>query len=531
MSAHPHPQTDPSSYMPQPLSYHTFHPAGLNASLNASPAMKAGASLLESSAMWDMAYGARSMRVGTADLSSGSSGYQSGTSHTGSDLIKEHLREIRSLRQRLDDSIQTNDLLRQQLEERLVNQARDKCAPTNIYIQGLDSVSQLSSEIRVLKAENLSLQDRLQQASRDGSKEAEQLREAVLLGRARVKEAELETERWAEQGRRLHTQAQAQTLEITQLKQDRQNNLETINRLQHDVNVLQQQLCESRGLAHSLQYDLQICHRVCGVPKNTNTSEGSHSEESAPFDPRDLHVQLGQQLTSGTRLPGARIQLFHDPALSTPVRDTGLFSPASSLSLTLEPREVDFSPEGQAPDGSFANRNGHHVVGQVDDFSALQQQILEGRVLIGKMEAALRATANHTLLELSLDKPVDPGCVRSLLTCSTTLRKILQDASSLLRMFWRAALPNSEGSTQSTKTELSLKEVHTMRQRISEQEEALKDAMERLKSSNRTKDSMEHFIVSQLSRTKDVLKKARTNLEVKTQEVSVSSPSLLVGVS
>ncbi|XP_071202429.1 myomegalin isoform X5 [Salvelinus alpinus] len=512
MSAHPHPQTDPSSYMPQPLSYHTFHPAGLNASLNASPAMKAGASLLESSAMWDMAYGARSMRVGTANLSSGSSGYQSGTSLTGSDLIKEHLSEIGSLRQRLGDSIQTNDLLRQQLEEGLVNQARG--APTNIYIQGLDSISQLSSEIRFLKVENLSLQDRLQQASRDGSKEGEQLREAVLLGRARVKDAELETERWAEQGRRLYTQTQAQTLEITQLKQDRQSNQETINRLQHDVNVKQQQLCESRGLAHSLQYDLQIYHRECGVPKNTNTSEGSHSGESASFDPRDLHVQLGQQLTSGTRPPGARIQLFHDPALSTPVRDTGLFSPASPLSLTLEPRKVDFSLEGQAPDRPFANRNGHHVVGHVDDFSALQQKILEGRVLIGKMEAALRATANHALLELSLDKPVDPGCVRSLLTCSTTLRKILEDASSQLRMFWRAALPNSEGSTQSTKTELSLKEVHTMRQRISEQEEALKDAMERLKSSNRIKDSIEHFIVSQLSRTKDVLKKARTNLEL-----------------
>ncbi|CAB1323888.1 unnamed protein product, partial [Coregonus sp. 'balchen'] len=465
ISAHPHPQpqTDPSSYLPQPLSYHTFHPAGLNASLNASPAMKAGASLLESSAMWDMAY--------------------------GSDLMNEHLREIRSLRQRLEDSIQTNDRLRQQLEDRLANQARDKGAPTNIYIQGLDSVSQLSSEIRVLKAENLSLQARLQQASREGSKEVEQLREAVLLGRARVKEAELETERWAEQGRRLQTQTKAQTLEITQLKQDRQSNQEAINRLQHDVNVLQQQLCESRGLAHSLQYDLQIYHRVCGVPKNTHTGEGSHSWESAPFDHRDLHVQLGQQLTSGTRPPGARIQLFHDPALSPPVRDTGLFNPASPLSPALEPQEVDSSLEGQAPDGSFANRNGRHAVGNVDDFSALQQQILEGR-------------------------PVDPGCVRRLLTSTKTLRQILEDASSLLRMFWRAALPSSEGSTQSTKKELSLKEVHSMHQRISEQEEALKDAMERLKSSNRTKDSMEHFIVSQLSRTKDVLKKARTNLEL-----------------
>ncbi|XP_031689567.1 myomegalin isoform X3 [Oncorhynchus kisutch] len=459
---------DPSSYLAQPLSYHTFHPPP-----HSGP-MKAGTSLLESSAMWDMAYGAQPIRIG-ADLSSGSSGYQSGTSHTGSDLLKEQLREIRSLRQRLEDSIQTNDRLRQQLEERLVNQARDKGAPTNIYIQGLDSVSQLSSEIRALKEENLSLQDRLQQASRDSSKEAEQLREALLLGRARVKEAELETERWAEPGRKLQKQTQAQTLEITQLKQDRQNNQEAIKRLQHEVNVFEQQVCESHGLIHSLQYKLQMYHRVCGVPKNTHT----------------------------------------DPALSPPVRETELFSPASPLSPTLDPQETDSSLEGQAPDGSFTNRNGRHAVGHVDDFHALQQQMLEGHVLIGKMEAALQATANHALLELSLDKPADPGFASRLLTSTKTLRQILEEANSLLRMFWRAALPSCEGYPQRTK-ELSLKdEVHTLRQRISQQEEALRDAMETLKSSNRTKDSMEHFIVSQLSTTKDVLKKARTNLEVR----------------
>lgn len=40
--------------------------------------------------------------------------------------MKEHLREIRSLRQRLEDSIQTNDRLRQQLEERLARTATEK---------------------------------------------------------------------------------------------------------------------------------------------------------------------------------------------------------------------------------------------------------------------------------------------------------------------------------------------------------------------------------------------------------------------
>ena len=66
--------------------------------------------------------------------------------------------------------------------------------------------------------------------STEGSKEAEHLRGAVLMGRARLKEAELEAERWAEQGRRLQSHAQTQSQEITQLKQERLGNQETINR-------------------------------------------------------------------------------------------------------------------------------------------------------------------------------------------------------------------------------------------------------------------------------------------------------------
>lgn len=135
--------------------------------------------------------------------------------------MKEHLREIRSLRQRLEDSIHTNDRLRQQLEEKLARTTTEKgnrdkqsaglkvlksiefssnkicyrnfialnwiykdgffChslifhssvsisskgAPTNIYIQGLESVNQLASEIRLLKEENVSLQNQLKQVTK-----------------------------------------------------------------------------------------------------------------------------------------------------------------------------------------------------------------------------------------------------------------------------------------------------------------------------------------------------------------------------
>ncbi|KAM6962436.1 myomegalin [Aplochiton taeniatus] len=521
-----HSQAEPTSY-PHPLSYHGFHPsplAGTHADLSARPAMKGGPSLLEGSSMCGMAYGPR---PAGADLSSGSSGYQSGPSHTGRELMKEHLREIRSLRQRLEDSIQTNERLRQQLEERLANSHRDKGAPTNIYIQGLDSLGQLSSEIRALKEDNVSLQSRITLASRDGSQEAEQLREAALLGRARLKEAELEVEHWAEQSKKLHTQAQVQTQEITQLKQDRQRNQETINRLQHEMTVLQQQLGESCGLVHSLQCELQVYQQVCGVPNNTfpggQGGKGSLPEQgSILFDPKELHVQLEQSLIGGPGQVGphpshARRKLFGDNVPSPPVRDTGLFGPAGPLSPTPEAAEPTFQApalQGHAPDGSFANRQGCHVVGHVDDFKALHQQILEANSLISKMESALHASTSHSLLEFSLVQPLEPGCVRNLLTGSKTLRQILEEASSLLRMFWRAALPSTESHTHSTKKEQSLeKEIRTLRFRISEQEEALRDAMGKLKSSNSTKDSMEHFIVSQLSRTRDVLKTARTNLQ------------------
>lgn len=63
---------------------------------------------------------------------------------------------------------------------------------------------------------------------------------------------------------------------------------------------------------------------------------------------------------------------------------------------TLDPHS---ELEGEAPDGSFANRNGRHAIGHVDDFSALQQQVLEGRNLVQRMETTLHACLGPPLLE------------------------------------------------------------------------------------------------------------------------------------
>lgn len=74
----------PDSFLP--LSYHGYpslhFDSAASSSVDASSAMRAGASLLESSALWDVPYSPHPARL-CVDLSSGSSGYQSGTSHTG----------------------------------------------------------------------------------------------------------------------------------------------------------------------------------------------------------------------------------------------------------------------------------------------------------------------------------------------------------------------------------------------------------------------------------------------------------------
>ncbi|KAK2884063.1 hypothetical protein Q8A67_017700 [Cirrhinus molitorella] len=527
-----HTQPDHSSL--HPLSHHAFEQSPFS-SHHTSPAMKSGASLLESSAMWDMMYGPRPLRPGTyGDVSSGSSGYQSG--HTGTDLMEEHLREIRTLRRRLEDSIQTNDRLRQQLEERLASSGRNGAggAPTNIYIQGLDSVTQLSNEIRVLKEENHALQNQLQQARTDGSKEMERLREAVLSGRGQLKQAEVEADRWADQCRRLQAQVREQAQAVLQLKQEKQNSLDNSTRLQHEVNVLQQQLSECQCLVHTLQCELQVYQRVCGTTES-NTGSGL----SLTFDLREresnihlLEQQLRERLDQCMPRPSARKQLFHDQILSPPVRDTGFSSPASPAvepddlksSASDSSKSVAEALEDEAPDGSFACRTGRHMIGHVDDFSALQQQLLEGKVVIRKMEAALQSsTESHDLPE---------GYMRSLSTSTKTLKQILEETSSLLKMFWRAALPSTEASAQQLKKEQSLrKEVVELRRKLSEQEQLLRDTMENLRTSSRTKDSMEQFIVNQLSRTRDVLKQARSNLEVRSQDPPSNMSPLLVGIS
>ncbi|XP_032342798.1 myomegalin isoform X21 [Camelus ferus] len=524
---------------------------------------------LGSSGQWDMMRPQKGSISG--DLSSGSSMYQLNSKPTGADLLEEHLGEIRNLRQRLEESICINDRLREQLEHRLSSTARGSGSTSNFYSPGLESTPQLYSENRVLREENRSLQAQLSHVSRERSQETECLREALLTSRSRLQELEMELEHQKVGRQQLLQDLKEKQQEILHFQEERLSLHEKDSKLQQKLALLQQQCEEKQQLFESLQSEVQIYEALYGssrkglkaytwdachqVPLSSDLSHlvaeiralRGQLEQSIQVN-NCLRVQLKQQLDGGASKaglspsfpvspdPGSKQPLFQDSVASPPVRDVGMNSPAvvfpssssaapgsetTTFNRTNE-LDLDASPgiknppklEGDATDGSFANKHGRHVIGHIDDYSALKQQIGEGRLLVKKIASLTISACNLPGLEAPGTEVMGSKGIQELQSSTNALHHRLEEAASLLTMFWRAALPSSDGSALHGKSGESMKrELLELKTKLSKQESLLQSTAECLKTANQQKESMEQFIFSQLTRTHDVLKKARTNLE------------------
>ncbi|XP_045400770.1 myomegalin isoform X10 [Lemur catta] len=525
----------------------------------------------------------------SGDLSSGSSVCQLNSKPTGADLLEEHLGEIRNLRQRLEESICINDRLREQLEHRLSSTARGSGtgSTSNFYGQGLESIPQLCNENRVLREENQSLQAQLSHISRERSQETESLREALLSSRSRLQELEKELEHQKVERQQLLEDLREKQQEILHFREERLSLQENDSRLQHKLALLQQQCEEKQQLFQSLQSELQIYEALYGnskkglkaysldachqVPLSSDLSHlvaeirglRGQLEQSIQVN-NCLRLQLQQQLEGGagkaslspssinqnfpaTADPGNKQPILQDSAASPPVRDVGMNSPAlvfpgSSLSapgsetatfnrtdgLGLDTSPVMKNPpklEGDATDGSFANKHGRHVIGHVDDYSALRQQIGEGKLLVNKIASLVRSACDFPGLEAQGTEVLGSKSIHELRSSASALHHALEESASLLTMFWRAALPSTPSPVLPGKVRESMeRELLELRTKISKQESLLQSTAERLKAATQQKESMEQFIVSQLTRTHDVLKKARTNLENNTYKNASVKP-------
>ncbi|XP_059995163.1 myomegalin isoform X19 [Lagenorhynchus albirostris] len=394
---------------------------------------------LGSRGQWDMMRPQKGSLSG--EPSSGSSMYQLNSKPTGTDLLEEHLGEIRNLRQRLEESICINDRLREQLEHRLSSTARGSGPTSNFYSPGLESTPQLCNENRVLREENQRLQAQLSHASREHSQETECLREALLTSRSQLQELEMERERQKVERQQLLEDLKEKQQEILHFEEERLSLQEKDSRLQHKLALLQQQCEEKQQLFQSLQSELQIYEALYG-----NSKKGLK--------------ELG---------------LDASPVMKNPPK-----------------------LEGDATDGSFANKHGRHVIGHIDDYSALRQQIGEGRLLVKKIASLMRSTCNFPGLEAPGTEVMGSEGIHKLRNSANALHHRLEEAASLLTMFWRAALPSSHSPALDSKAGESMKrELLELRTKLSKQESLLQSTAEHLKTANQQKESMEQFIFSQ----------------------------------
>ncbi|XP_029330935.1 myomegalin isoform X5 [Mus caroli] len=538
---------------------------------------------LGSSGQWDMMRPQKGSISG--ELSSGSSMYQLNSKPTGADLLEEHLGEIRNLRQRLEESICVNDRLREQLQHRLSSTARENGSTSHFYSQGLESMPQLYNENRALREENQSLQTRLSHASRGHSQEMDHLREALLSSRSQLQELEKELEQQKAERQQLLEDLQEKQDEIVQFREERLSLQENNSRLQHKLALLQQQCEEKQQLSLSLQSELQIYESLCENPKKALKDFSLDSCHQVPgelsclvAEIRALREQLEQSIQVNNRLrlqleqqmdhgagkaslsPIAVGQSFPDKAepanlhqgsaASPPVRDVGLNSPAMVLpnsscsapgsdpaivtrtnnELSSDDSAAMKNPpklEVDATDGPFANKHGRHVIGHVDDYDALQQQIGEGKLLVQKILSLMRSARSIPGREAQGTEAPGNISAHELRSSAKALNHTLEESASLLNMFWRAALPNAHGPVLVGKEgQLMEKELLDLRAQVSQQEQILQNTAARLKRANQRKKSMEQFIVSHLTRTHDVLKKARTNLEMKSFRALMCTPAL-----
>uniref|UniRef100_A0A8C5IJ03 Phosphodiesterase 4D interacting protein n=1 Tax=Junco hyemalis TaxID=40217 RepID=A0A8C5IJ03_JUNHY len=333
-------------------------------------------------------------------------GYPCGQKLTGADLLEEHLVEIRNLRQRLEESICTNDRLREQLERRLAGKGSG--LPSDAYGQTPELGLQLSRENQALHEENRTL--RLQ---RDHlSQELARVQETLVAACSRAREAEAELGQRRGKQRRLAEELSECQESVRQLRDERRSLQEDNNRLQHSVTLLQQQSEEQRLLLQTLRAELHVYESLPGPSAET------------------------------------RAGCFPSP----PVRDVGtnsaapLLSPLPSGTSVLrrmdEPRGADVllrKSEGLT---------GAHVVGRLDTYRALEQHMVQGKALARELMCLTRPALGLPNCPLPAKEGWTGTGQGHLWGSASTLHGILEECVSLLAAFWSTVLPVSAAQHQ-----------------------------------------------------------------------------------
>ncbi|KAF4076987.1 hypothetical protein AMELA_G00202890 [Ameiurus melas] len=396
------------------------------------------------------------------------------------DWLTEHLQEIRALRQRLEETIRTNERLREQLERKLQQAERDP-ADTHIFIAGSEDPSKMNCDLHYLWAHNHTLKEQLNQAARDKQKENDCLRETLSR-----RTAQLELSR----------------KECETLREERTHLQNSLYRLQSEQNLQKQQLADTQQLLQSAQVELQV-HEQIRDSVHTDTEEEHGGSESSEVDLKELLSEvrrLRRQLERSIQTNSALRHKLEQQLLTQT-------DPPSTININylLPQADSGSSVRSGSPALSrlvpghrlWADRHGRHVLGLIEDYSALSKQIREAKRIAAAMDKQLQ------------DRFVEcAGFSGSV----STMQQVLEEAGRLLKLLWRISLPTGD-LTDTQQNDVLRSEIFQLRSRLRQQERMLTGTVKRLRSTNQLKEGMERIIIEQLSLTHGVLKRARGNLE------------------
>ncbi|XP_037254844.1 CDK5 regulatory subunit-associated protein 2 isoform X1 [Falco rusticolus] len=495
------------------------------------------------------------------------------------ELLMEHLQEIRILRQHLEYSIKTNERLRKQLERQVTDKeldqgsanifihgseqhnsltseihflrkqnqvlnamlakgSRDKQKENEKLRESLSKknaiIEHLHEDYECIKKENERLQKQIGQKEDEiryltcqiysSRNELNRLQTEINVKEHQVSENEkllqsLRTEikvyEKLEEARRKRTDPRCDASD--EFRKDQNNPLD-LHELLTEIQSLRVQLERSietnKSLHEKLEEQLakEKTEEVGSVPAvNINCLFKQESQHHAGLNENLCKCPAASRNNCELQKHGHCISLLKTGthlASKDDLDSTSHCSSTSSSSTACTPRLV---PGHRM----WADKNGRHVLGLIEDYNALRKQIAEGQQVLAEMEVSLHEVTGTKLQEPGI-KVLDQASLHSFSANVHTVQQILEEAARLLKLLWRVSLPLKavHGTAHGTQDEGMKAEILRLRKKLSEQEKKLHSTVKRLHSTNQLKENMEKVIIDQLVLTHDVLKKARGNLEV-----------------
>uniref|UniRef100_A0A5F8GH71 CDK5 regulatory subunit-associated protein 2 n=1 Tax=Monodelphis domestica TaxID=13616 RepID=A0A5F8GH71_MONDO len=459
------------------------------------------------------------------------------------DLLMEHLQEIRTLRQRLEESIKTNERLRKQLEQQ---GGELEQGSANIFIHGPEQHNSLTSEIHFLRKQNQALNVMLAKGSRDKQKENEKLRESLSRKTVIIEHLQRDYECVKQENERLQKQVSEKEKDNRHLTHAIYSSHHELNRIQTEMKVQQRQYSENAKLLQSLRVELKVYEKLeeanrRQIEPRQDMSEECRKEQNHLLDLHELlteiqnlRVQLERSIETNNALRSKlEEQLSKGEDTITTVTSklcmSSFFSCESTLALKnnspLSGGDMDSSsccsssstnstpcsPRLVPGHRMWANKSGRHILGLIEDYNALCKQICEGQKLLSEMEAYLQAISGPHDQENGL-KVSDQAPLNRFSDSVNTAQQILEEAARLLKLLWRVSLPiKGHCPTHSNQIAEMKAEISRLHKKVSEQEKKLFSTARHLQ----LRKHQEKVIFDQLVLTHEILRKARGNLEVK----------------